>query len=377
MPANSDPVPRVRFQHPKLPPADRIERYFEISRRERYFSNGGPCVQLLQQRLGARVGVGCVAVANATLGLMAALTALRRSGTEIVMPSFTFPASVQAARWVGLVPRFVDIDPQHWHMDPDALGRALASAGDDVAIVLVCSSFGTPPDGDVRSAWLKLCAQRDVPCLVDSAAGFGAVSDDGVPIGGQGDAEVVSFHATKPFAVGEGGAVFSRHAVVLEKIARVLNFGLDERRRVVEPMAFNAKLSEMHAATALAVLDGFDDVLRLRREAAMRYMAELGDLGEFQAGAARGTWQFVPLLLADAQHRARCLAVSRSEVEFRSYYEPLHRIAAFDRAQAGAELPVTEHVARHMLSLPMANDLQAGEISAVGAVVRREAELVS
>jgi dTDP-4-amino-4,6-dideoxygalactose transaminase len=376
VPVNADPAPPVRFQHPALPSADRIERYFEASRKERYFSNGGPCAQLLQQRLAERVGVGCVTVANATLGLMATLAALRREGTEIVMPSFTFPASVQAARWVGLVPRFVDIDPDHWHMDPDALRRALVAAGDRAGIVLVCSAFGTPPDGAVRRAWVDLCAHHGVPCLVDSAAGFGAVSDDGVPIGGQGDAEVVSFHATKPFAVGEGGAVFSRHASVLEKVARIVNFGLDEQRRVVEPVAFNGKLSEIHAATALAVLDDFDDVLRRRRAAAVEYEGLLGDLGSFQAGCSRGTWQFVPLLLPDAAHRGRCLRVARSEVEFRSYYEPLHRIPAYADAQGSDTLPATEHVATHMLSLPMANDLQAAEISTVCAVVRREAERV-
>ena len=199
------------------------------------------------------------------------------------MPSFTFPASVQAARWAGLRPRFVDIDPRHWHIDPDSLARALASAGDEAAIVLACSAFGTPPDEALRRAWLDLCAHHGVPCLVDSAAGFGAVSDDGMPIGAQGDAEVVSFHATKPFAVGEGGAVFSRHQHVLDRVARILNFGLDERRHVVEPMALNGKLSEMHAATALAVLDDFDDVLRRRRAAAEQYERLLGDIGELSS----------------------------------------------------------------------------------------------
>jgi dTDP-4-amino-4,6-dideoxygalactose transaminase len=368
---------RVRFQHPVLPSADRIERYFEASREERYFSNGGPCAHLLQERLADRVGLPCVGVANATLGLMAAMTALKREGSEILMPSFTFPASVQAAQWVGLVPRFVDIDPDHWHMDADALGRALASAGGEAAIVLACSTFGTPPDGAVRQAWLDACAYHGVPCLVDSAAGFGAVSDDGVPIGGQGDAEVVSFHATKPFAVGEGGAVFSRHTLVLERVTRILNFGLDESRHVVEPMAFNGKLSEIHAATALAVLDGFDDVLRHRRAAALQYEELLKDLGSFQAGCSRGTWQFVPLLLADAEHRTRCLAVPTSEVEFRAYYAPLHWMPAYAGARDSDTLQASEHVARHMLSLPMSNDLQPAEIATVSAVVRRESELAS
>jgi dTDP-4-amino-4,6-dideoxygalactose transaminase len=374
---SANPILPIPFQHPTLPPAEQIERYFKASRAARYFSNGGPCVQLLQQRLAERVGVPCVAVANATLGLVAALVALKREGREIVMPSFTFPAAVQAASWVGLVPRFVDVDPQHWHVDPGALRTALRSAGNEAAVVLLCSAFGTPPDGAVRRAWMEVCAHQGVPCIVDSAAGFGAVSDDGVPIGAQGDAEIVSFHATKPFAVGEGGTVFSRHPDVLARVARVINFGLDERRRVVEPLAFNGKLSELHGATALAVLDGFDDVLSSRRAAARQYEALLGELGSFQAGGAPGTWQFVPLVLSDAGHRDRCLSVPREEVEFRAYYAPLHRIAAYAGAPGAGSLHATEHLATHMLSLPMANDLQAEEISIVCAAVRRQAALVS
>jgi dTDP-4-amino-4,6-dideoxygalactose transaminase len=360
-----------------LPPASDIERYFEASRRARYFSNGGPCVQLLQQRLSDRVGVPCAVVANATLGLIAAIAALRRAGSEVLMPSFTFPATAQAARWVGLTPRFVDIDPAHWHMDPDALRRVLGSAGAKAALVLGCSAFGTPPDGAVRRAWTDLCADHGVPCLLDSAAGFGASSDDGVPIGAQGDAEVVSFHATKPFAVGEGGAVFSRHAHVLEKVARIINFGVDEERRLVEPMAFNGKLSEIHAATALAVLDGFDEVLERRRACARHYQDLLGDIGSFQAGSTRSTWQFVPFLLSDAVHRSRCLSVQPSEVEFRSYYAPLHQNSAYADSAAGDSLGVTEDVAARMLSLPMANDLEPAEISVVGEAVRRAAALVA
>jgi dTDP-4-amino-4,6-dideoxygalactose transaminase len=124
-------------------------------------------------------------------------------------------------------------------------------------------------------------------------------------------------------------------------------------------------------------LEEFDDVLRRRRAAASQYKTLLGDLGSFQAGSERGTWQFVPLLLSDAGLRARCLAVPRTEVEFRAYYEPLHRISAYAGAQGSDTLRVTEHVAKHMLSLPMANDLRPAEISVVAAVVQRETELVS
>src|SRR4051812_29270721 len=205
----------IRFQRPEVPAAEAVEAYFAASRHERFFSNGGPCQRLLRERLEQRVGAGCLPVANATLALMAAIAAMRRPGREIVMPSYTFYAGAQAALWNGLVPRFVDIEPAGWHMDPERLAEALAAGGRDAAIVLACSAFGTPPPPAVRSAWEAACDAAGVPLLVDSAAGFGAVAEDGVPIGAQGHAEIVSFHATKPFAVGEGGAMFSRDTALI------------------------------------------------------------------------------------------------------------------------------------------------------------------
>jgi dTDP-4-amino-4,6-dideoxygalactose transaminase len=369
------PAPPVRFQRPQLPSWEEIERYFSAAREARYFSNGGPCVQLLHERLAGRVGVPCVTVANATLGLVAAIAALARGGTEALMPAFTFPATAQAAQWAGLRPRFVDVDPVHWHMDPQALRAALEASGAEAAIVVACSTFGTPPPAEVRRAWAAACADHGVRCVIDSAAGFGATAEDGVPIGAQGDAEVVSFHATKPFAVGEGGAVFIRDPELLERVARIANFGLDSGRRVVEPIALNAKLSELHAATALAVLDGFDDVLAARRAAASRYREGLGGMGSLQAGSERSTWQFVPLLCSDAQQRARCLA--SPTVEFRTYYDPVHLIPHYATAPGADALPVTETLAARMLSLPMANDLSVGEIATVTEIVRQAAPLAA
>lgn len=371
----SSPAPPVRFQRPQLPSWQEIERYFAAARDARYFSNGGPCVQLLHRRLAERVGVPCTTVANATLGLVAAITALKRDGTEALMPSFTFPATVQAAQWAGLRPRFVDVDPVHWHMDPQALRTALEASDGRAAVVVTCSTFGTPPPAAVRRAWASACADHGVCCVVDSAAGFGAEAEDGVPIGAQGDAEVVSFHATKPFAVGEGGAVFVRDPELLERVARIANFGLDADRRVAEPIAFNAKLSELHAATALAVLDGFDAVLAARRAAALSYRRALAGLGTLQAGSERSTWQFVPLLCFDAAHRARCLA-SRA-VEFRTYYDPVHHISHYATSPGADALAVTETLAARMLSLPMANDLRAEEIATVTEIVRQAAPLAA
>ena len=95
------------------------------------------------------------------------------------------------------------------------------------------------------------CARADVPLIIDSAAGFGATAEDGTPVGAGGDIEVVSFHATKPFAVGEGGAVFTRRKDTYEQLLTVSNFGFAPDRSLVTGAALNAKMSEVHAEPLL------------------------------------------------------------------------------------------------------------------------------
>lgn len=356
-----------------MPPSDAVERHFRAAREQRWFSNGGPCWGQLRSALEERTGVFCIPVANATLGLVAAIAAVRTDRTSaartVVLPSFTFAAAVHAVRICGLAPAFIDIDREHWHVDPSVLERVLSR--DDIALVLACSSFGTPPPPEVRRSWEGACAERGIPLVIDSAAGFGASGSDGVPIGAQGTAEIVSFHATKPFAIGEGGAVFTHDESLAKRVERIVNFGFDTKRRVAEPLALNGKMSEVHAAIGLAVLDDFEGILRSRRDAAEALRAELSSRFGFQAGSERSTWQFVPVATRDAEQRNALLTTARTLIELRTYYEPLHLMPAFADVPVLGALEATEALGDRIISLPMANDLSSTDISTIVRAVSR------
>ena len=286
----------------------------------------------------------------------------------MLVPSFAFPAPAQAIVWNGLRPVFVDVAADHWHLDPDVLADALERRRGDIAAVVALSSFGTPPPPDVRDAWEAACADAGVPLLVDSAAGFGAVAADGRPIGAQGTAEVVSFHATKPMAAGEGGAVLTRDPELAEEIRRRGNFAFDADHEPVSAYGTNAKLGEPAAAIALAAFDALPLQLAARRERATRLLAELAGF-EAQAGHEHGVWQFVPVAAEDARQRDAVLGAAAGRVELRTYYGALHRTAAFGEFDRAGPLPVTEALADRMLSLPMAVDLSAAELDLVAEVV--------
>lgn len=377
---------RVPYQRPELPPLSAVAEYYALAEEARWFSNGGPCATLLSRRvaLGLCAADGTVPhvvpVANCTLGIVAALRAacgVPQPGRDrVIVPSFTFAASAGAVSWAGFTPLFADVDPDSWQLDGVEVARILDEQGDRVAGVLGCSTFGTAPPPATRAAWRAACAAHGVPLVIDSAAAFGATEEDGRLVGSSGDVEVFSLHATKPSAAGEGGLVVTTDADLAERIARLVNFGFDPATRIASEAGLNAKLSELHAASALAMLDRLDGMLERRRAGVARAQELLAGLPVgWQEGSAGSTWQVLQLTVPDAATRAAALAVAADlGVEARTCFDPpLHRHDAWagDRGALGGDLRVTEHLATRSLSLPMANDLTDAELERVVGVVRR------
>jgi dTDP-4-amino-4,6-dideoxygalactose transaminase len=154
------------------------------------------------------------------------------------------------------------------------------------------------------------------------------------------------------------------------------NFGFGPDRAIGEPFGLNGKLSEIHCAVGLAVLERFDDVLRERRERAEHMRAQLEPAGfRFQAGAHRSAWQFVPVLAPSAGVREAVLAAShRHAIEIRSYHRPLHQQPAFASHSAHGELTTTCELARHALSLPLANDLSEDAMQRIVSLLAESLE---
>src|SRR5262249_4526060 len=156
-------------------------------------------VRELEERVGDRLGVPhVVAVSSCTVGLMLAVQAMDPAG-PVVVPSFTFAATVHAMAWNGLTIRFAECDPRGFHLDPGAAAELVEGAGALVATHV----FGAPAPV-VRLE--EIAAGADVPLVFDAAHGFGATRD-GRPVGTFGDAEVFSLSPTKPLVAGEGGLV--------------------------------------------------------------------------------------------------------------------------------------------------------------------------
>jgi dTDP-4-amino-4,6-dideoxygalactose transaminase len=324
-----------------------------------WLTNDGPLVDEFEQRVAELSGAEhCVAVSNATVGMQLVARALGFSG-EILMPSFTFVATAHAMRWVGLDPVFCEIDPSTHAVDPDAVARAITPrTGGIVGVHLWGRTHGAP-----RLA--ELAAERGIPLMFDAAHALGCTC-------ALGDAEVLSFHATKVANAAEGGAVLTHDAALAERLRRMRNFGFVEYDEV-GVLGTNAKMSELSAAMGLTSLESFERFVAVNRRNHAAYVAGLDGvdgvrlLGYPEDG--RANYHYIVIEVAP-ELRDDLIAVLQAEnVRARRYFHPgCHRHAPY--RDDDWTLPVTEAVSARVVTLPTGTAMHEADIERVCALIR-------
>lgn len=345
----------VPFILPVLPDSARLVEDYEEIISSNWFTNFGPKERAFSAALADRLRTGnAVTFTNATIALMGLIRGVLGPGgrdRHILVPSFTFAAGPAAIEWAGYSPMFLDIEERGLQPDLDQASQAFAG-GADIAAILLCNTFGIG-NADI-AAWESLAAEHGVPLLIDSAAGFGSEYADGRPVGTAGLAEVFSFHATKPFAIGEGGAVSTDDDALAASLARFQNFAFEPGVGATT-LGLNGKLAEIPAAIGLRQLERFDDALRSRRLVVSRYRDALDDGWRLPDGIDRSSVCFATIIAPDRIRRDALLtAMAGAGVEARAYYSPVvHRQPMFVDAPRVADLDVTDAMADRVVSLPV------------------------
>jgi dTDP-4-amino-4,6-dideoxygalactose transaminase len=358
-------MPLIPILRPKLPSADRLAPYFRSIDATRTYSNFGPLTLSLEDRLAEHYGLnqGTVAtVANATLGLAIALAAQQPPlGTLCAMPAWTFVASAHAAVMAGLVPYFVDVDPETWALDVNKLRDELARAPAPVGAIMPVLPFGLPLD---VAAWETFRSQTGLAVVIDAAAAFDSLVPSALPA-------VVSLHATKVLGIGEGGFVISTDASIRSAVWTRANFGFENSRQA-KVAAFNAKLSEYHAAVGHAALDEWDQTRAEWSSVAKTYRRALkgGSPVRLQRGFGN-TWVSSTCLLSFAEPVADHIEQSLGDcgIDTRRWWgagaHAHPATASFPRTAT----PVTDQLARSTLAVPFYRDIGTAEISRVTETV--------
>ena len=302
-------------------------------------------MQAFEEEFARYLGVRhCVGVANGTDALTIALRALGVGpDDEVVMPSFTFYATAEAALVLGARPVFCDIDLDTFCVTPETVRAALTPR--TKAIVPV-DLFG-------NVAPIPALREFGVPIVEDAAQAAGAALG-GTRTGALGDIATFSFFPSKNLpCLGDGGAIATNDDELAEH-ARILRFHGSKDKTTYTDVGYNSRLDELQAAVLRVLLPELDGWTERRRAAAAAY-ERLG-MGEHVV---------LPQPTDGAEH-AYHLYVVRSERELpigRGYYRtPVHRQPA---VAAARELPATDEAARTNFALPMGTGLSEDQVRQV------------
>jgi dTDP-4-amino-4,6-dideoxygalactose transaminase len=334
-------------------------RLAEVTASGRYIL--GPEVAAFESEFAAYCGARhCIGVANGTDAITIALRALGVGpGDEVVVPSFTFYASVEATVNAGATPVFCDIDPATFCITRETVERAITER--TKAIVAVDLFGWLPPLDDLRGFGL--------PILEDAAQAHGA-RRDGRRSGTFGNAATFSFFPSKNLGcLGDGGAIVTDDDEVAE-VARRLRFHGSTDKVTYTEVGYNSRLDELQAAVLRELLPDLDAWNDARRAAARAY-AERG-LGEVPGlelphfgDELEHVFHLYVVRHPEADALARTLAAAG--VDSRGYYRrPVHLQPAMERLGGERlDLPGTAAAARTHLALPMGTQLSVEQVDEV------------
>lgn len=373
-PAFPEGLPLVR---PTLDDIPALTRRLETVLRSGMLTNGST-VRELEERVVERLGVShVVAVSSCTAGLMLTYQALGLGpGRSVVLPSFTFAASAHAVVWTGAGTDFCEVTPERCSVDVDHL-TALLDASEVAGAISATHVYGHPAEVEAIDA---VGAARGLPVVYDAAHALGSTRA-GRPIGGYGTAEVFSLSPTKVAVAGEGGLVTTNDAALADSLRLGRDYGNPGDYDCRFP-GLNARMSELHAAVALASLHHLDDHIAHRQELVERFAASVRSVPGLRivrpAPGDRSTYKDLTILVDAAGFGLAAPAVQTAlaaeGIDSRRYYSPpIHRQAAYAGRSAASprSLPVTDALAGSALTPPLWSHMTPGVIERVGAALAR------
>jgi dTDP-4-amino-4,6-dideoxygalactose transaminase len=337
-----------------------------------WLTNDGAYVRGFEQRLTEFLGVDhCVAFASGTLALETLIRAASLAG-EVIVPSFTFVATAHALRWQGVEPVFCDVDLATHNLDPERVEELITPL---TSAILGVHLWGRPCDA---LALASIARRRGLRLFFDAAHAFGCTSQ-GTMVGGLGDAEVFSFHATKVLNTFEGGAVATRDPDLANRLRLMRNFGFAGYDSVVG-LGTNGKMTEIAAAMGLTGLESLDDFVAANRRNHGRYETGLGALPGVTLTMydtnERANYQYVVVELDES-----VVGLGRDEVVealhaenvlARRYFHPgCHRMEPYlsEGAKMGP-LANTELLCKRVVALPTGAAVGIDAIDAICGLLR-------
>ena len=345
-----------------LPPIDEYTKQVQRAWDNQWLTNRGELVLELEEKLKNYLAVpNIVITTNGTIPLQIAMKLLGNGG-EIITTPFSYVATTAAIVWENCTPVFVDIHPDYLTIDETKIEAAIT---DKTTAILATHVFGNPCHVEAIQAIAK---KHKLRVIYDAAHCFG-VQYKSQSIFNFGDINTCSFHATKLFHTGEGGALFTNDAHLQHQLFYSHNFGHNG------PLAFhglgiNGKISELQAAMGLSVFPYLKTIIGERKKVVDFYNANL-DFSKIKGLKIREhtDWNnsYYPVVFAsenDLLHVQENL--NEAQIFPRRYFYPSLNTIEYAK---GDTMPISESIASRVMCLPLYVGLEESNLELIVSII--------
>ncbi len=345
-----------------LPPIEEYNKQVQRAWDNQWLTNRGELVLELEEKLRKYLSVSNIIVTNnGTVPLQIALKLLGKQG-EIITTPFSYVATTAAIVWENCTPVFVDIHPDYLTIDETKIEAAIT---DKTTAILATHVFGNPCNVEAIEAIAK---KYQLKVIYDAAHSFG-VTYKNKSIFDYGDVSSCSFHATKLFHTGEGGAMFTNDEALQQQLFYSHNFG-HEGPLAFHGLGINGKMSELQAAMGLAVLPYMETILAERKKVVDYYNQHL-DFSKLHPLKIRKNtiWNYgyYPVIFeSEAQLLKVEKELNNNQIYPRRYFYP--SLNTIDYAK-GQSMPVSESVAERIICLPLYVGLEISDLKKISETI--------
>ena len=346
-----------------LPQQEEYQSILERAWETGWMTNRGVLVKELESKLQSYLGTSnIIAMTNGTLPLQIAIKGLELQG-EIITTPFSYVATISSIVWEGCEPVFVDIHSEYLTIDETKIEEAITPK---TSAILATHVFGNPCDIETIEAIAK---KHNLKVIYDAAHCFG-VTYKGESLFNYGDVSTCSFHATKLFHTGEGGALFCKPNY-FDTMYSHHNFGHDGPEHF-HSLGINAKMSEPQAAMGLAMFPYMDSILEERKKIVDVYNKSFETLELQLLKIRKGTtwnYSYYPVIFKDENQLLKVKqALEINSIFPRRYFYPsLNKLPYVKQYH----MAVSESISSKVLCLPLFKGLEAQDLNQIIIIIKK------
>jgi len=345
-----------------LPSIEAYQSYLNRAWEKVWLTNRGELTLELEHKIKEAYQINNIIITNnGTIPLQIALKLLGNQG-EIITTPFSYVATTSAIIWENCKPIFVDIHPEYLSIDETKIEAAITPK---TTAILATHVFGNPCDVEAIE---RIAKKHNLAVIYDAAHCFGVTYNNN-SIFNYGDVSTCSFHATKIFHTGEGGAMFCNDENLYHKLYYSHNFGhngpLD-----FHGLGINAKISELQSAMGLAVFDHLEHIFRERKKVVDFYMKNLDFTSLSSMKIRENTvwnYSYFPVIFnSEAELLQVQQKLNEAEIFPRRYFYPSLNTIDFVN---GESMPISESIASRILCLPLYVGLTEEELQLIVTLI--------